>query len=413
MKKLISKHQTPFSPLIMLPDQNRAVSKAYLDNLIFGNVNTDQNNIEINDATYQTNPQLELMKHDQVLHTDPTTGTYNPYYYSNDDTYFSGVMPSLVVTAPLTEQAKRNADARRGGEYVRKGTRDFVRNGVLPVAETIGKFSIASPLIFTAEAVNDYQNQINPANNLLNAALSLPLLKVGTTALKNANGKLLTRGRSRVANSTGEALGINLSKAQNRMYDDKIKHLTYQINKAQSSGNKEGQEYFKAQLESVFKELQHIQELQMPTVVPKEVVLPKKIQSQIISKKPKRESKFLSIKRHPLKQSEKFTPMDKLEQEGIKGFDYRKFNPGRPVTHTSKVTTVSYIDDKIQKFVPKSNKIFESQVLDWWTENHPLLSIGKETGLKQKANEYIQYLMSLNLPKKIIDQNLKYFNLLK
>lgn len=57
---------------------------------------------------------------DKVNHTDGE-GYYNPFYNKTDDSYGTVPLDQVTVTAPLTQKAKNNIDARRGAKYVQEG----------------------------------------------------------------------------------------------------------------------------------------------------------------------------------------------------------------------------------------------------------------------------------------------------
>lgn len=61
---------------------------------------------------------------DLINHTDKN-GEYNPFYLASDDTYGTVELPTVQITAPLTDQARRNIEARRGASYVDEGIGTF------------------------------------------------------------------------------------------------------------------------------------------------------------------------------------------------------------------------------------------------------------------------------------------------
>lgn len=75
--------------------------------------------------------------------TNPETGEVSPFYNRVTNTYGDVVLPETVIQAPLTEQAKRNAEARRGARYVDEGRRKAVPY-IAPIVGAAGLGAMAS-----------------------------------------------------------------------------------------------------------------------------------------------------------------------------------------------------------------------------------------------------------------------------
>ncbi len=101
---------------------------------------------------------------DLDMHTTPD-GEYNSMYNSFEDTYYAGSLPQVTVTAPLTEQAQRNIEARRGASYVDEGRRKaapyvgaIVAGAALPAMASTGGLGTAVDIASIAS------NPIDPLN---------------------------------------------------------------------------------------------------------------------------------------------------------------------------------------------------------------------------------------------------------
>lgn len=111
--------------------------------------------------------QIELANYiDKINHTDKN-GDYNPFYSSVDDTYGTVELPTVQVTAPLTDKAKRNIEGRRGARYVQQGMEKgaklvapIMAGAVLPaIASTVG-------LSTAMDAINIAMNPYDITNYL-------------------------------------------------------------------------------------------------------------------------------------------------------------------------------------------------------------------------------------------------------
>lgn len=111
--------------------------------------------------------QIELAQYiDRINHTD-RNGDYNPFYQSSDDTYGTVELPTVQVTAPLTDQARRNIEARRGASYVDEGRRKaapyvgaIVAGAALPAMASTGGLGTAMDIANIATNPTDPLNYV-------------------------------------------------------------------------------------------------------------------------------------------------------------------------------------------------------------------------------------------------------------
>lgn len=89
---------------------------------------------------------------DKVNHTDGE-GYYNPFYNKADDSYGTVPLDQVTVTAPLTQKAKNNIDARRGAKYVQEGMHEgaklvapVIAGAALPAIASAGGLGISTDI---------------------------------------------------------------------------------------------------------------------------------------------------------------------------------------------------------------------------------------------------------------------------
>lgn len=104
---------------------------------------------------------------DLINHTDKN-GEYNPFYLASDDTYGTVELPTVQITAPLTDQARRNIEARRGASYVDEGRRKaapyvgaIVAGAALPAMASTGGLGTAIDIASTISNPTDPLNYID------------------------------------------------------------------------------------------------------------------------------------------------------------------------------------------------------------------------------------------------------------
>lgn len=129
----------------------------------------------VDDRTdHPINQRLELDRQisiadyiNRVNHTDKN-GDYNPFYQASDDTYGTVELPTVQITAPLTDQARRNIEARRGASYVDEGRRKaapyvgaIVAGAALPAMASTGGLGTAIDIASTISNPTDPLNYID------------------------------------------------------------------------------------------------------------------------------------------------------------------------------------------------------------------------------------------------------------
>ena len=104
---------------------------------------------------------------DLINHTDKN-GEYNPFYLASDDTYGTVALPTVQITAPLTDQARHNIEARRGASYVDEGRRKaapyvgaIVAGAALPAMASTGGLGTAIDIASTISNPTDPLNYID------------------------------------------------------------------------------------------------------------------------------------------------------------------------------------------------------------------------------------------------------------
>lgn len=93
---------------------------------------------------------------DKVNHSD-RWGYYNPFYNKADDSYGTVPLDQVTITAPLTQKAKNNIDARRGAKYVQEGMHEgakfvapIVAGAALPAIASAGGLGISTDIATVA-----------------------------------------------------------------------------------------------------------------------------------------------------------------------------------------------------------------------------------------------------------------------
>lgn len=168
---------------------NKLIQKHQLGKQIFPSDNTRV-------STPKIIPEGEIIKFN---HTNPETGDINPFYNRVRDEYGIVPIPEVQITAPLTEQAKRNAEARRGMRYVDEGRRNAAPY-IAPIVGAAGLGAMASaglmsPLITPLDVGLVANNPKDPMNWIpfgVGATSKAP--KVASKVLNNLqNGNLNLR----------------------------------------------------------------------------------------------------------------------------------------------------------------------------------------------------------------------------
>lgn len=146
----------------------------------------------VDDRTdHPINQRLELDRQisiadyiNRVNHTDKN-GDYNPFYQASDDTYGTVELPTVQITAPLTDQAKRNIEARRGASYVQQGMHEGAKL-IAPIVfgAGAGAMSSAGLLGKTLDLASIILDPTDPAN-YIGIPIRKPLERVGKLLKKN------------------------------------------------------------------------------------------------------------------------------------------------------------------------------------------------------------------------------------
>ena len=194
---VLSRYRDFLKPLRQVGELGNAGVNAYnlVDNYAGGGETGDD------DRTDHPIPQrIELEKQvaladyiDRINHTD-RNGDYNPFYQASDDTYGTVELPTVQVTAPLTEQAQRNIEARRGAKYVHEGMEKGAKF-VAPIVACAALPAIASTggLGTALDIANIVSNPTDPLNYIdkfrLSRALHVNKAMVNTISKRFRNSE--------------------------------------------------------------------------------------------------------------------------------------------------------------------------------------------------------------------------------
>lgn len=141
------------------------------------NRNTQIKNILQDTRTDHKMPLIQSI--DLDIHTT-LDGEYNPFYNSYTDTYGTVPLKGVEIVAPLTQQARRKIEARRGARYIDEGKRKAAPYvGTIVGGAVASAMSSAGLLWKTLDAANILMNPTDPTNYV-----RIPNIRLGRWSAK-------------------------------------------------------------------------------------------------------------------------------------------------------------------------------------------------------------------------------------